>query len=505
SKASLSHPNRHLSHPRHFLPLKEHPAGPAVLHAVLQRLDDAVLHKVLTNNQTAIQISNLFNSQLFPSTLSLFRQRPIDRRRRRNLFPHSSPFFTIEAGFRFRLLSAAPSPRPPLLPNICEQVYLPPLERSAAMPSAVSPQWQEKATVFFSTSGVKLKEAGNSAGTFVGEVAKDAKGNVADAAERVGSAVKSRWAILKEPSTRHILQERFITAAATTGMFLRKGFSETKDKVSVGKTKVEEVAKKTAQKSKVILTDIERWQKGVASTDVFGVPIELTVQRQQYSRPVPIVLLKCADYLILSGLNSVHLFKDEGEKVTVQHLVSLFNQDFDASLPDGINPIDVAFLMKCYLASLPEPLTTFEHYDAIKGARSNIHAMRNILKRLPTVNYMTLEFVTALFLRMDARSLAMEMAPVVMWRKEQRPESYRQYWNSMFRNSSKTDGTDGKPTLTEWDLLSGSTEEGEEMEVSSAIPLDDGAPVDFGAIEVIQCLIEQHNSIFTDANETVWR
>ncbi|CAI0450612.1 unnamed protein product [Linum tenue] len=397
------------------------------------------------------------------------------------------------------------------------------------MPSAVSPQWQEKATVFFSTSGVKLKEAGNSAGTFVGEVAKDAKGNVADAAERVGSAVKSRWAILKEPSTRHILQERFITAAATTGMFLRKGFSETKDKVSVGKTKVEEVAKKTAQKSKVILTDIERWQKGVASTD---------------------------------GLNSVHLFKDEGEKVTVQHLVSLFNQDFDASLPDGINPIDVAFLMKCYLASLPEPLTTFEHYDAIKGARSNIHAMRNILKRLPTVNYMTLEFVTALFLRvsqksllnkarrlcltlstsihpsiphivynngllgnpydyenllcilmlrllliqpflqMDARSLAMEMAPVVMWRKEQRPESYRQYWNSMFRNSSKTDGTDGKPTLTEWDLLS---EEGEEMEVSSAIPLDDGAPVDFGAIEVIQCLIEQHNSIFTDANETVWR
>ncbi|CAN1241814.1 Uncharacterized Rho GTPase-activating protein At5g61530, partial [Linum perenne] len=90
-------------------------------------------------------------------------------------------------------------------------------------------------------TGVKLKEAGQSAGTFVGEVANDAKGNVADVAERVGSVVKSRWAIFKEPSTRHILQERLITAAATTGMFLRRGFSETKDKVSVGKTKVEEV------------------------------------------------------------------------------------------------------------------------------------------------------------------------------------------------------------------------------------------------------------------------
>ncbi|CAN1241810.1 Uncharacterized Rho GTPase-activating protein At5g61530 [Linum perenne] len=361
------------------------------------------------------------------------------------------------------------------------------------MPSAVSPQWQEKATVFFSTSGVKLKEAGQSAGTFVGEVANDAKGNVADVAERVGSVVKSRWAIFKEPSTRHILQERLITAAATTGMFLRRGFSETKDKVSVGKTKVEEVAKKTAQKSKTILTDIERRQKGVASTDVFGVAIEITVQRQQSGRAVPNILVNCADYLILSGLNSVDLFKAEGEKLIVQQLVSMFNQDLNALLPDGVNSIDVAFLMKCYLASLPEPLSTFEHYDAIKGARSNINAMRNTLKRLPTVNYMTLEFITALLLRvsqksllnkarrlslslslgyfkgaeillflflnmyqMDARSLAMEIAPVVMWRKEQRPDSYRQHWNSMLQNQSKTK-TDLKPTYSEWDILSGMT------------------------------------------------
>ena len=49
------------------------------------------------------------------------------------------------------------------------------------------------------------------------------------------------------------------------------------------------------------------------------------------------------------------------------------------------------------------------------------------------------------------------------------------------------------------------TEEGESTDASSAIPLDDGTPMDFGAIEVVQCLIEQHNAIFTDANETVWR
>lgn len=89
--------------------------------------------------------------------------------------------------------------------------------------------------------GVKLKEAGESAGTFVGEVTKDTKSNVAEVAGRVGTMVKSRWALLQQPSTRHAVQDRLISAAATTGTFLRRSISGTKDKVAVGKTKVEEV------------------------------------------------------------------------------------------------------------------------------------------------------------------------------------------------------------------------------------------------------------------------
>ncbi|XP_021287080.1 uncharacterized Rho GTPase-activating protein At5g61530 isoform X2 [Herrania umbratica] len=321
--------------------------------------------------------------------------------------------------------------------------------------------------------------------------------------------VKSRWAVLRQPATRHAVQESLISAAATTGTFLRKGITGTKDKVVVGKTKVEEVAKKTAQKSKIILTDIERWQKGVASTDVFGVPIEDTVQRQQSNRPIPLILVKCADYLILSGLNSQYLFKAEGDKKVIQQLVSTYNQDCNASIPEGVSAIDVAALAKYYIASLPEPLTTFELYNEIKGARSSIHAMRNILKKLPSVNYMTLEFVTALLLcvsqksvlnNMDARSLAMEMAPVIMWEKGQNPESYRKYWSRPPKSPSKG-SMDSTSAYTAWDMLA---DDGEDMDASSHIPLDDGMPVDFGAIEVIQCLIEQHNPIFTDANETVW-
>lgn len=97
-------------------------------------------------------------------------------------------------------------------------------------------------SVFFLLKlGTKLREARQSAGSFVGEVAKDAKVNVADVAERVGSLFKSRWAILQQPATRHAVQEHLITAAATTGTLVRKGLTETKEVVSVGKIKVEEV------------------------------------------------------------------------------------------------------------------------------------------------------------------------------------------------------------------------------------------------------------------------
>jgi hypothetical protein len=84
--------------------------------------------------------------------------------------------------------------------------------------------------------GVKLKQAGQSAGD-----------NIADVAGKVGSVVKSRWAVFQEARQQQqrppheTVQERIITAAASTGLLFRKGISETKEKVAVGKVKVEEV------------------------------------------------------------------------------------------------------------------------------------------------------------------------------------------------------------------------------------------------------------------------
>lgn len=39
---------------------------------------------------------------------------------------------------------------------------------------------------------------------------------------------------------------------------------------------------------------------------------------------------------------------------------------------------------------------------------------------------------------MDARSLAVEMAPIIMWQKGRRPETYRKFWNHPSKTPSKT-------------------------------------------------------------------
>jgi hypothetical protein len=187
--------------------------------------------------------------------------------------------------------------------------------------------------------------------------------------------------------------------------------------------------------------------------------------------------------------------------------MNLLLADSGASLPDGVSPIDVAALIKCYLASIPEPLTTFALYDELRDARVSIDDLKNILKKLPNVNYMTLEFVTALLLRvsrksalnkMDSRTLAVEFTPLIMWQQGDSGTDLRNHLRFTLKPPPKI--VDTASNTTTWDLL-----DEDEVDASSQIPLDDASPPDYSAIEVIQCLIEHHNPIFTDANETVWR
>lgn len=56
--------------------------------------------------------------------------------------------------------------------------------------------------------------------------------------------------------------------------------------------------------------------------------------------------------------------------------------------------------------------------------------------------------------QMDAGSLAMEMAPIIMWQKGQVPETYKKFWNQPSTTQPNTNA-DPAQNYNEWDLLEG--------------------------------------------------
>lgn len=53
---------------------------------------------------------------------------------------------------------------------------------------------------------------------------------------------------------------------------------------------------------------------------------------------------------------------------------------------------------------------------------------------------------------MDARTLAMEMAPVIMWQQGHKTQLYEQYWSNAEKNQKNPDSM---PTYSAWDMLEG--------------------------------------------------
>ena len=80
------------------------------------------------------------------------------------------------------------------------------------------------------------------------------------------------------------------------------------------------------------------------------------------------------------------------------------SSDWNAIIPEGTSPNDVAALLKTYLQMLPEPLLTYAVYDEVKEARGNARQLSDILRTIPYAHYSTLECLLALLLRISQKS-----------------------------------------------------------------------------------------------------
>ncbi|MCO5590827.1 hypothetical protein L7F22_044802 [Adiantum nelumboides] len=144
---------------------------------------------------------------------------------------------------------------------------------------ATKTEWRDRASGFFALSSIKFRNATQTAGIFVGDVAKDAGTGVAEVAEmaaeiaeRAGIAMRSRWSLLQHARPHNVqkgysqdetVQERLRSAATSTSGLLKRSLQETKDKVAVGRTRVEQVAKRAAQKSRIMFEKLQKGQSGI--------------------------------------------------------------------------------------------------------------------------------------------------------------------------------------------------------------------------------------------------
>ncbi|KAG0266853.1 hypothetical protein BG011_000468 [Mortierella polycephala] len=152
--------------------------------------------------------------------------------------------------------------------------------------------------------------------------------------------------------------------------------------------------------------------KSLPTCPVFGASLEDAVRTShiQGTPMVPAVLYRCAEYLEAKGVDEVGLYRVPGSHASVQKLKRMFDTGKDLNLltMDGIDPNDIATLLKLYLRELPMPLLPAVVLEQIQSLittdRQICHTLRGILIRLPRPNYVVLSYLCHHLSRIAAHS-----------------------------------------------------------------------------------------------------
>ncbi|KAK6330907.1 hypothetical protein TWF718_003104 [Orbilia javanica] len=131
---------------------------------------------------------------------------------------------------------------------------------------------------------------------------------------------------------------------------------------------------------------------------VFGVPLEVLLQRD--GNAVPIVVIQCMTAVELYGLNVEGIYRQAGATSHIQKIKEIF--DNDPSKVDFRNPDQffqdvnsVASALKQFFRELPDPVLTYALYDEfIESAKidddnARRDALHGLINRLPDAHYAT--------------------------------------------------------------------------------------------------------------------
>ncbi|XP_063788130.1 rho GTPase-activating protein 25 isoform X2 [Pseudophryne corroboree] len=158
-----------------------------------------------------------------------------------------------------------------------------------------------------------------------------------------------------------------------------------------------------ALKMRLICLALRRKRVKLSQRAVFGQRLVDTIAyEKKYGRHlVPILIEKCADFILEKGLNEEGIFRLPGQDNLVKQLKEAFDAGERPSFSMDTDVHTVASLFKLYLRELPEPVVPWSQYENYLACERTISVdeekghqeLMMQIKILPKENYNLLSFI----------------------------------------------------------------------------------------------------------------
>ncbi|XP_041089278.1 rho GTPase-activating protein 25-like isoform X2 [Polyodon spathula] len=183
---------------------------------------------------------------------------------------------------------------------------------------------------------------------------------------------------------------------------------------------------RTSQDSHVLMAnsqnEMEEWVKtlrrmmGVPASGVFGQSLADTVMYEQKfgQHLVPILVVKCAEFILEHGLSEEGIFRLPGQDNQVKQFRDTFDAGERPSFPSDTDVHTVASLFKLYLRELPEPVIPWSQYEdflncSTEGAAGQ-EQLKNQIALLPRANYSLLSYICRFLYEIQLKSSVNKMS-----------------------------------------------------------------------------------------------
>jgi len=130
---------------------------------------------------------------------------------------------------------------------------------------------------------------------------------------------------------------------------------------------------------------------------VFEVSINKTMKHTKGA--IPNIIVDTVKYIEERAMDVEGIFRKSGGMISVQKYRDLYDNGEEPNISECSDPHAVAGLLKLYLRSLPEPITSFELYDPFREAsqlctiEEKVATMRKLVNSLPRENKLVLDYL----------------------------------------------------------------------------------------------------------------